>query len=373
MLAAAALVACDEDATPIDAGADVTVDAPFDVTEEPEAEAAVPDASDAEAEAEAEAGIPCGIDSVWTAALPQDLACTGLYTDFQNKVTDPAALSYTPGVVLWADGATKSRWLYLPPNSKIDDSNMDEWVFPVGTKVWKEFQIGGKRVETRLYEKADTTFWLWTTYQWASDESSATANDNGATNVVGTYEIPDHGKCDQCHTGRGDKLMGVEAIALALPNAQGVTLDWLAKNGKLTVVPASTTATLPEDSTGKAGAALGELHIGCGVSCHNRNVFAFGNSSGFYARLPAADVLAGTAQVASLDTYVTTVNVTPTTGGYSTYATQGYKRILPGDSTKSLLVTVTGERGTGQMPPIVTHVVDTTSVQDLTDWVNALP
>ena len=40
---------------------------------------------------------------------------------------------------LWADYATKQRWILLPPGTKIDATDPNEWVFPVGTKVWKEF------------------------------------------------------------------------------------------------------------------------------------------------------------------------------------------------------------------------------------------
>jgi hypothetical protein len=363
------LAACDSSPAQNDAGLDVDVI---------EAAADVADESVIDAAQEADTGdedayvIPCGIGSVWTQDVPDHLACTGLYSNFTNKVVDTAAVAYTPGVILWSDGATKQRWVYLPPNSKIDTSNMDEWVFPVGTKVWKEFQISNKRIETRLYTKTSAQTWLWATYQWTSDETDAVRNDAGATNIVGSYEIPKHADCDKCHVGRGDKLLGLEAIALSLSSAQGATLDWLAKNGKLTASPTSTTASLPEDVTGKAAAALGSLHIGCGVSCHNQNPSSLGNSSGVYMRLPAAAVLAGTATVTTLDTYTTTVNMTPTSAQYSTYAGQGYKRILPGDASKTLLVAITNMRGAGQMPPIVTHVVDTTSVQALTDWVNAL-
>jgi hypothetical protein len=363
-IAVVLLAACDSSPAQTDAGPDVVVvEAGPDVADEPIVDAAQ--------EADALV-IPCGIASVWTQELPQHLECTGLYSDFTNKVTDASALSYAPGVVLWADGATKNRWLYLPPNSKIDTSNMDEWVFPVGTKVWKEFQVSSKRIETRLYTKASASTWLWTTYQWTSNETDAVRNDAGVTNVVGSYEIPKHGDCDGCHVGRGDKLLGVEAIALSLSTAQGASLDFLAKNSKLTAPPANTTAALPEDVTGKAAAALGSLHIGCGVSCHNQNPSSLANSSGVYMRLPAATVLAGTATVTALDTYTTTANMTPTSASYSTYANQGYKRLLPGDASKTLIVAITNLRGPGQMPPIVTHVVDTQSVQALTDWVNAL-
>ncbi len=366
-LGVASFAACsDTPAVESDGGSDVVV------VDSPVADAASEGADAEDAQDEADAPIPCGITTVWTSDVPNDLACTGLYTNFATKTVDPSAMPYTPGLILWSDGATKQRWLYLPPNSKIDDSNMDEWVFPVGTKVWKEFQVSNVRIETRLYTKAQDGSWLWATYQWNQGETTATRVDDGVTNVVGTYEIPKHYDCDSCHAGRSDKLMGVEAIALSLAGAQGVTLDWLAKNDKLTVVPSNTTGALPEDSTGDAASALGFLHIDCGVSCHNQNGSAHASSSGFWARLPAAGVLAGTAVVTSVDAYTTAANMTPTGASYSTYANQGYKRLSPGDSSKSLIVAVANTRGVGQMPPIATHVVDTASVTALSTWIDAL-
>lgn len=367
-LVAGAFAACDGGSSaPSDAGPDV-------VSEAAPIDAQVDDAATDVVEAgEAEASVPCGvITTVWTTDLPQNLACVGLYTDVQGKVVDASAMAYTPGLVLWSDGASKQRWLYLPPNTKIDDTDLDEWIFPVGTKVWKEFQVNGKRVETRMFTKAKDGSWLWAAYQWNSDETAALRNDAGATNVVDTYEIPSHQKCEQCHQGRNDELLGVETVALSLNAAQGVTLDWLAKNDKLTSIPSVTEASLPNDSTTYAAAALGVLHINCGVSCHNRNPSAYGSSTGLYMRLPAAQVLAGTAVVTSLDTYVTSANVPPTLPQYQTYAQQGYERLAPGSSATSLLVTVASTRGAGQMPPIATHVVDTAGVAALTTWIDAL-
>jgi hypothetical protein len=370
-LVAAAFAACDNGSSPpTDAGPDVVAEAaPIDAADETIVDAAP------EAEAEADAAVPCGdLTTVWTTDLPQDLACVGLYTNLQTKTVDPSAMPYTPGLILWSDGATKQRWLYLPPNTKIDDTDLDEWTFPVGTKVFKEFEVDGARVETRIFTKAQDGSWLWATYQWNSGETDAVRNDNGATNIgdAGTYEIPSHQKCNQCHQGRNDKLLGVETIALSLATAQGVTLDWLAKNNKLTSIPSATTATLPNDSTNDAPAALGMLHINCGVSCHTRNPQGYANSTGLYMRLPAAQVLAGGVVVTSLDTYTTSANVTPTLPQYQSYAQQGYKRLAPGSSATSLIVTVANTRGTGQMPPIATHVVDTAGVTALTTWIDAL-
>ena len=35
----------------------------------------------------------------------------------------------------------------------IDGTDEMAWTFPVGTKFWKEFSVGGVRIETRLLEK----------------------------------------------------------------------------------------------------------------------------------------------------------------------------------------------------------------------------
>ncbi|MEO7112916.1 MAG: hypothetical protein ABI183_20910, partial [Polyangiaceae bacterium] len=140
---------------------------------------------------------------------PQDLRCTGLYADFAAKTVDPNNKSYTPGVILWSDGAQKSRWLYLPPGTKIDTSDMDQWSFPVGTKVWKEFAFSGQKIETRYFEKiAGAAFdggvgeWVWASYQWSTDQKTAIRNDLGMADAgPNNYEIPQHSDCTQCHNG----------------------------------------------------------------------------------------------------------------------------------------------------------------------------
>ena len=45
------------------------------------------------------------------------------------------AWRFLPRWQLWSDEAVKRRWIWLPPGSTIDTTNMDHWKFPVGTKV----------------------------------------------------------------------------------------------------------------------------------------------------------------------------------------------------------------------------------------------
>ncbi len=87
---------------------------------------------------------------------PADLlSATGLYTDVAAKRVDSRNRVYSPQYALWSDGGIKRRWLFLPAGTRIDTPNMDRWVFPVGTKIWKEFAYEGRRVETRLLEKVN--------------------------------------------------------------------------------------------------------------------------------------------------------------------------------------------------------------------------
>ncbi len=83
-----------------------------------------------------------------TQVPPAHLVCTGLYADLKNKLIAPGIEGYAPAVSLWSDGAEKQRWISLPPGELIDNSDPNEWSFPVGTKVWKEFSKAGQRVET---------------------------------------------------------------------------------------------------------------------------------------------------------------------------------------------------------------------------------
>src|SRR5512137_3035620 len=82
------------------------------------------------------------------ASPPPRLADTGLYSDPATLTVDPRNLPFSPQYPLWSDGAAKRRWIRLPPGATIDASDPDEWDFPVGTRVWKEFTFG-RKVETR--------------------------------------------------------------------------------------------------------------------------------------------------------------------------------------------------------------------------------
>jgi hypothetical protein len=336
----------------------------------------VGDSSTAAEEGSPEGGptVDCGNDDAGD-GLPADLQCTGLYSDWASKTVATANVSYKPAYVLWSDNANKARYIYLPPGAQIDTSDMDNWVFPVGTKIWKEFSLGPLRVETRHFVKT-ATGWLWTTYRWTSDgESGATQLNGGETNVNGTsYEIPSHSTCMECHGGASDMLMGFDVINLGSSTTVGLNLSALIAANQLTVSPPAS-VEIPEDSTGKARASIGWLHSNCGVACHNANPNALASGTGLYMKISGAQIIAGAGATTTseLSTYVTAVNVVP---HMQPFASEGFLRIAPGNPALSLIPTLDGARNNPnipQMPPIVSHIADTTDVDALDAWISALP
>ena len=319
-----------------------------------------------------EAGGPCA-DDLGVGGLMMHLSCTGLYSDVATKTVAPTARYFKPGVPFWSDGADKGRWIARPPGTKIDSSDMDAWRMPVGTKVWKEFKIGGKLTETRFYTKTTETLWKKTTYRWTADQRDAVRLDAGEKNVDGTtFEIPSSDKCDNCHTGQQDKLLGFEAINMALPTAEGLTLEKLVAENLLTAPPAKTKLTLPEDATGKAAAALGYLHSNC-ASCHSSSKYAPQNYVGMDVRLSAKQLLSAdpAPAVADLPAYKTTVG-----SAMTVYTAGPALRITSGDPDQSGVVFLSARRtddGLGQMPPLGSHVADTEGLKVVRDWIAASP
>jgi hypothetical protein len=311
--------------------------------------------------------------------LPSDVFCTGLYVDRDPTRHASDARPYTPGVTLWSDGAKKHRYLFLPPGTTIDSSDMDAWKFPVGTKAWKEFEVDGVRVETRLFWKRAEHDWVSGTYVWDERGEHASLDTSKKPTILpGGYEIPIAKDCGKCHHGGADKLLGVEAVALGLPTAEGMTLDVLAREGLLSHPPPSTSLQLPEDDTGKAAAALGYLHANCGMPCHSTR--GLGDETQLLLRVRADEIWplvspdagrSAPVDTALTDTYLATVNQPPTTASVAQQF-PGQLRIVPGSHEQSLVWQLAHRRGDYQMPPLVSHKLDEAGTRTVADWIDAL-
>ncbi len=310
-------------------------------------------------------GLDCEDDAGDHPAL---LGCTGLYVDWKAKVHGLDIHAYDPALHLWSDGAEKSRFIWLPPGRTIDTSNMDEWVFPIGTKLWKEFRVHGRRVETRYLQKREDGTWLRTTYAWSYDQTEALETTLGQVDVWGTgYEIPAQTDCVICHKGRMDGVLGFEAVGLSHPMATGLTVEALTRAGLLSDPPAEP-IVIPGNA--KETAALGWLHANCGNACHNGSANAEAGFTGLRLRLDTGSM----ATVEDTGAWTTAVGVAsrfqPTMG-------PTLLRITPGDAQASAIPYRDGRRDDAstkgiQMPPLLSHQVDVVGVELVKNWINAM-
>lgn len=294
-----------------------------------------------------------------TRELPQQLSQTGLYGDIATGELAPGVMAYTPQFGLWSDGAEKQRWILLPEGRQIDTSNMDEWVFPEGTKVWKQFSLGGARIETRLLEKRGPgdAGWVSLAYVWEPDGKDAVAAPFGALDAHHTdHDVPAAGECWACHGGRRSFLLGFSAIQLAPSATAGeLDLDGLVAQGLLSNPPA-TRPVVPGNAVEVA--ALGYLHANCS-HCHNQTRPERDGARCFDPESDTDFTLA----VARLDAPSST----------PTYRTVVGHAVKPGDPDGSKLYDLVSSRGMfRQMPPLATEKVDTAAVATIRRWIEEL-
>ncbi len=303
---------------------------------------------------------------------PALLSATGLYSDIESGALAPGVRAYVPQFALWSDGSTKARWLYLPPGQHIDTSDMDNWVYPVGTKFWKEFASdrlpnGSKaaqalRIETRLLWKFGTTQfdWLSVAYIWNESQTDAAPAPDGMNDAGGTlHDVPSKQACDSCHTNKRQRQIGPGAVQLA-HDGPGLTLKGLVAEGLLSVPP-RLDVVVPGSDVERA--ALGYLHANCG-HCHRE-----GSSAGERYDLRTWLTVASLVSVDATDTYQHYVNrLSEVPESELEY------RIKGGSPDESELVRRMLLRSSpAQMPPVGSELVDEGGVAVVRAWIETLP
>ncbi len=294
---------------------------------------------------------------------PMTLCATGLYSDCDNEILAPGVVEFAPRYPLWSDGSAKRRFVLLPEGQTIDTSNMDFWDFPVGTKAWKEFTVGGTRVETRLVMRTGPTpdDYFLMAYIWNDAQTEAVATPLGEDNVHGTqHDVPSQNDCAKCHETVPGKLIGLSAIQLS-HDGPGLTIADLISNGALSDPPAGPFA-IPDDGSGTAEPALGYLHANCG-NCHNDTSEVSGTVD---ARFWLKTANLGTVEDTTI--FTTTVDVMHN----QFLGPEVTALIEPGMPTASAVRVRMSRRDAVKMPPLGTEIVDDTGLATVDAWITQL-
>lgn len=290
---------------------------------------------------------------------------TGIYADLDAKVVAHGFEPFTPSYPLFSDGAEKRRFVSLPPGTTIDTSDIDHWVFPLGTRFVKEFWLGGVLLETRLVERYGdgANDYFMGAFVWSEDGSDAELAPNGAEDVLGTaHDAPAQKQCTACHNGEAGRVLGFSALQLAhtASNTSELTLATLATRRKLSEPPATVQFHAPGD--GATSAALGYLHGNCG-HCHNLHGTSWPDTQ-MVLRLDVEETLA---EETALFRSVVGAKVQYFRGG------DVHLRVAPGDPSASALVVRMQARGNNeQMPPLATEFPDDAGIATVSAWIASL-
>jgi hypothetical protein len=195
---------------------------------------------------------------------------------------------FEPQYPLYSDNATKRRWIYLPQDSQINTQNLDGWIFPKGTILWKEFTLDGVKIETRVLEKFGEgngpSAWRPSVYLWRSNQIDADLLDPSITDfytstnipnvtmgekeiyaafdVQARYKIAHTNQCMTCHQGVADVSLGFNYLQLS--STRIVNINTLKDERKLSHPP-MVYDELPGTLAQKAG--LGYIQGNC-AHCH---------------------------------------------------------------------------------------------------------
>lgn len=303
-------------------------------------------------------------EDVGNDAGPPCVGPPGLYVPGSCTELMPGVRRFEPQYELWSDGAVKERFVLLPAGTRIDTTDPDAWVFPVGTIFWKTFSRDGLRIETRINTKVSEgtgpDHWTMRTFAWSADQLSVSEVTAGVVDALGTdHDIPATTLCAQCHVeggGAADVGLGFSAIQLN-HDGSDTTLVGLFGEGFLSAEIDPLDAVVPGNTM--TAAALGYLHANCG-GCHGGDMAQ-----------PRPDPLifwidVGLTDVSFTGPYLTAVDHPSMWSGAAF-------RVDGGSADTSAVMLRMMSRVVGaQMPPIATERVHLEGMGAVRGWINSL-
>jgi uncharacterized repeat protein (TIGR03806 family) len=299
--------------------------------------------------------------------VPDLLSASGCVDPGDITRTYSGLLPYDINAAFWSDGAVKDRHIGVPNGQTISINGEDDWDFPPGTVLVKNFRLNGRLIETRHLMRHPDGAWAGYTYEWNAAGTEATRVRGGKVELIDGQDwvFPDEAECLQCHTAAAGVALGPETSQLnrdftypasGRTHNQLETLDAIAMfSSPLQGTPATLPAMPdPADTSADLGSrARAYLHTNC-AQCHQP-----GGPTPVNLDLRYTTLLANT----------NACDVLPDAGGLGLMMP---RIIAPGDASRSVLVARVDRRDVNGMPPLGSTVVDAAGVALLNDWVNSL-
>jgi glucose/arabinose dehydrogenase len=315
------------------------------------------------------------------APIPPLLTGTGAFADLATLTPAAGVVPYGINVPFWSDNAVKSRWFSVPnTNLTIGFDATANWSFPTGTVWIKHFDLeltngvpsSRKRIETRLLVKNSTGVY-GVTYRWGDSTTNAAlvseagmdelfvTNDGGILTTQ-AWHYPSRLECNTCHTTEGGFGLGFNTPQLnhAFDFGSGATnqIAALSAAGYLNTPVTDTGGLIALAHATNESASLefrvrSYLTANC-VQCHQPGASA--QQANWDARITTPTALAGLINGTLTDNFGDLSN----------------RVVAPLSLSNSMLHTRISLRGSRQMPPLATAIVDTQNVALVAQWIGGL-
>ncbi len=343
--------------------------------------------------------------------FPTKLSDTGLFANVKEHKVAPGIVPYAPAAPFWSDGAIKMRFIGVPGTESID-ANSGRWEAPEGTVTIKSFQLemkdgdpsSRKLIETRIMVRQDKE-WTGYSYLWNDEQTEATLvakegldktykiADKSAPGGVREqlWHYPSRTECMVCHSRAANFVLGFNNLQLdsEYEYPSGVKdnqLRTLFHAGILKKDPPKPPVEAKPAEAGKAEAKKkGRGFRGRGqateisyklVDPHDTTKPLEDRArSYFYTNCASCHIEAGGGNSLMSMDFSTPLERMRMVGVKPLHVfpdKPDAELIKPGDPENSVVFLRMSRRGTGQMPPLSTNVVDQKSVEMLREWITSL-
>ncbi len=319
---------------------------------------------------------------------PASLAAAQVFSDLGAQMPAAGVVPYEVNAPFWSDGATKTRFIRLPPGKRIAFANHGPWDFPDETLLIKNFYLDLVRgdpasrriIETRfLVKRVDDPGWDGYSYLWneAGTDASLLADSTTVAYVIDDpqdpvgfflqeYYFPARQDCEVCHTKGASYVLGVHTAQLHTGAEQNdstelaeVQLHTLAQQGLFTGDLPTDLSSLPhlpnpfDPSIPLDQRARSYLAVNC-APCHR------------------PESVARTIIDLRYDTPLAQTN---TVGAFPTLGDIGEPEALilsPGEPQLSTLYLRMLTMGTFRMPPLASSIIDERGADLIAEWIASL-
>ncbi len=310
--------------------------------------------------------------------FPRRLSETGVFVSVEDQQPQPGVIAYSVNAPAWTDGATAHRYLAIPGDDRIDYTSSRGWNFSDGAVLVQTLgleTIPGKadsyhRIETRLLTRQQGE-WAGYSYRWNDEQTDATlveaAGDVTEITIAGgkqqTWKFPGRAECMSCHGRAANFVLGLSEPQMNRDHDYHGVVDnqlraiehiGLFKNPLPKPIDEMPRHVDPYDADQDVDArARTYLHVNCSV-CHV-------SAGGGNAKMELA-----------FSTELSSMNLIASRPQHATFDIDNAMLIAAGNPEGSVLMHRLSRRGRGQMPPLVSRVVDHDAVRLMHDWIAAM-